>query len=417
MKSRISTTLLLSFFLCVTVSSPVFPGKFSHGFIPITDTADLFYWDFPAKTDPLKAPLVFYLMGGPGSSSVVSLFYEVGPFKIIADGKIAENPDAWNEKSNLIFVDQPLGTGFSRSKPEDYVKTEEQISSNFLIFLKGYFDKNPKLAKLPLFLAGVSFAGHYIPSIAEFLLRPENKDDRIDLRGISIGNGVFDASIQFSSNLNYALEENKINLAEYYGLKTRYELCIDFLKVKNWKKADEICTQAISKTVGNPFRFDPYDIRRDCPTPPDCFDFSPLLNLMKREDVRQELGVQSRTWQFNNHNVEMALSQDFYSSVSDKVIAVLNNPKRIRVLLYYGDKDFKWNWRGGYEWLRQLEWKGKKEIEEQPWLKWNVELKPAGEFKASGQLAFVKVFDAGHLAPLTQPHTTKKMFDQFLENW
>ena len=80
------------------------------------------------------------------------------------------NHNAWNNNANVLFVDQPLGTGFSYT--DDILKmrgNEDDVALDFEKFLLGFYEKYPEYAKNPLFLTGESFAGHYIPAIANHL--------------------------------------------------------------------------------------------------------------------------------------------------------------------------------------------------------------------------------------------------------
>ena len=65
-----------------------------------------------------------WLTGGPGCASEVALFYENGPYAFSADGTLESNPYSWNEISNLLFVDQPIGTGFSKGSALTDVRSE-----------------------------------------------------------------------------------------------------------------------------------------------------------------------------------------------------------------------------------------------------------------------------------------------------
>jgi len=65
------------------------------------------------------------LTGGPGCSSVLALFTENGPFNVTDNLTLVTNPYSWNTNSNLLFVDQPVGTGYSHASFLDYTKNED----------------------------------------------------------------------------------------------------------------------------------------------------------------------------------------------------------------------------------------------------------------------------------------------------
>jgi cathepsin A (carboxypeptidase C) len=99
------------------------------GLVDFGDGDDMFYWLFKSKNDPAKDPLVMWLTGGPGCASEIALFYENGPFIINEDLSLRANEHSWHKVSNLLFVDQPIGTGFSKcSNPESHADTEEEVA-------------------------------------------------------------------------------------------------------------------------------------------------------------------------------------------------------------------------------------------------------------------------------------------------
>jgi vitellogenic carboxypeptidase-like protein len=64
-------------------------------------------------TQPETAPLLLWLQGGPGGSSLYGLFVEHGPFSVTSDLKLVKRPTAWTLSHNVIYIDNPVGTGFS----------------------------------------------------------------------------------------------------------------------------------------------------------------------------------------------------------------------------------------------------------------------------------------------------------------
>jgi len=79
----------------------------------------MFYIYFESRNEASTDPLVLWLTGGPGCASEVALFFENGPYKINDDLTLEGNPETWNTFANLLYVDNPIGTGFSRGI--DYV--------------------------------------------------------------------------------------------------------------------------------------------------------------------------------------------------------------------------------------------------------------------------------------------------------
>ena len=72
-------------------------------------TNHMFYWYFPKK----DAPLLIWLQGGPGGSSMFGLFAEMGPFNSNATLKLVKREAAWTSKYAMLFIDNPVGAGFS----------------------------------------------------------------------------------------------------------------------------------------------------------------------------------------------------------------------------------------------------------------------------------------------------------------
>ncbi|GFQ06365.1 serine carboxypeptidase-like 47 [Phtheirospermum japonicum] len=109
----------------------------------------MFYYLFESRTKRANAPFIVHLTGGPGFSSSLALFFD--------DVQVA----------SILFVDQPIGTGFSYSTSEtDIPTTSEKVAVDFYNFLQEFLKKRPEYAKKDLYISGESYAGHYIPAVA-----------------------------------------------------------------------------------------------------------------------------------------------------------------------------------------------------------------------------------------------------------
>ncbi|GKU91743.1 hypothetical protein SLEP1_g5569 [Rubroshorea leprosula] len=137
----------------------------------------LFYWliQVPEKSRPTSKPLVLWLNGGPGCSSIAyGASEEVGPFRVQSDGKtLSLNPYAWNKEANLLFLDSPAGVGFSYSNTSAglYTVGDKRTGGEAYTFLIKWLERFPQYKHRPFFIAGESYAGHYIPELTRIIVR------------------------------------------------------------------------------------------------------------------------------------------------------------------------------------------------------------------------------------------------------
>lgn len=131
----------------------------------------MFYWFFrnTNATVPLR-PIVLWLNGGPGSSSMGGLFGSLGPIMINKTGatendwEILPRDRSWADDYHLIFVDQPVDTGFSRTDNISIIpQNMSAASQEFRVFLESFYNMYPDLKENDLYIAGESYAGKYIP--------------------------------------------------------------------------------------------------------------------------------------------------------------------------------------------------------------------------------------------------------------
>ncbi|CAH0394673.1 unnamed protein product [Bemisia tabaci] len=145
------------------------------GFITVdkTNEANLFFWMFKPldrHVDWEKAPVIIWLQGGPGASSLFGLFTEIGPFFVSEALVPTRRKYAWCQNYNLLFIDNPVGAGFSfATKEAGYTKTGDDVTRHLYLFLLQFYRMFPQLAGNRLFLMGQSYAGKFIPELAKFI--------------------------------------------------------------------------------------------------------------------------------------------------------------------------------------------------------------------------------------------------------
>jgi len=119
----------------------------------------------------------------------------------------------------LVYVDQPVGSGFSKcSSIFHYETDEDQIAANMKRFLDGFVAANPEFKGRDFYITGESYAGHYIPAIAYYLSHNVT-DLGLNFKGVAIGNGWVDPYVQYPQYAEFAHENNLISEAQYILLK------------------------------------------------------------------------------------------------------------------------------------------------------------------------------------------------------
>ncbi|KAG5629603.1 hypothetical protein H5410_001320 [Solanum commersonii] len=161
----------------------------------------LFYYFVEADSENAASlPLTLWLNGGPGCSSVgYGAFMEHGPFRPGKDGSLIKNNFSWNLESNMLYVDSPIGVGFSYSNTSsDNINWDDTATAKEnLQFILKWFKKFPQYRNSDVYLTGESYAGHYIPQFAVLLLdynRTPNVKP-IKLKSIALGNPLLDIDI------------------------------------------------------------------------------------------------------------------------------------------------------------------------------------------------------------------------------
>ncbi|KAL1523449.1 hypothetical protein AB1Y20_018389 [Prymnesium parvum] len=440
------------------------------GYVTVNRTRHLFYWFFESRGNPATDPFILWMTGGPGCSGMLALLVENGPYHVGAGGSLTLNPYSWNEKANILFIDQPVGTGLSyNSNPLDIGVTNElEMAANMYDFFQSWFAAFPKYAQLPFFIAAESYGGHYAPALAHFIqtANQARTKPRINLRGVLIGDGLVDPVHQYPSYPAFAkahqqqmqLTDGAIGVMEAAlllcvplaaacdGSNVTCQQCIsphtsgggcapppddphglpccrdeqgvpctpEVLRFLACSNAYDFCNFGELLPVQMAGRVNPYDVRLPCEVKPLCYDFSAQTEWMNRPETLAALGARKKSWASCNREVEIKLvfAGDWMKTYRASIAALLEDD--IPVLIYHGEYDFIVNWMGGRAWTNALQWSGQAGFLLSKNSTFTVDGKPAGSFKSYRGLTFMKLTDAGHLAPMDQPAATLEMVAKFI---
>nr|XP_027083558.1 serine carboxypeptidase-like 2 isoform X3 [Coffea arabica] len=175
------------------------PFELETGYIGVGESEDvqLFYAFIKSESNPQSDPLIIWLDGGPGCSSFIAFLFGIGPVilePLSFDGtlpKLVLNPSTWTKVVSIIFLDSPVGTGFSYAKTAKASQSSDfQASDQAYEFIRKWLHDHPEYKSNPFYVSGISYGGIPVPILTQ-LISNGNKDGiepRIDLKGYILGN-------------------------------------------------------------------------------------------------------------------------------------------------------------------------------------------------------------------------------------
>ncbi|KAL8172086.1 hypothetical protein V2J09_023890 [Rumex salicifolius] len=232
------------------------------GYVNVDSNAGraLFYYFVESSKKASEKPLVLWLNGGPGCSSVGSgAFEELGPFRVKKDGKtLHRNPHSWNKEANIIFLESPAGVGFSYSNTTSNYKLsgDNSTAHDSYAFLVNWLERFPEYKDRDFFIAGESYAGHYVPQLANLIMHYNNCIDhtiRINLRGIAMGNALIDRETKDRGQVDFLWNHALLSDEIHHGLISN----CDFSSPKNQSRVCKRYISLTNKILGDVY---PYDI-------------------------------------------------------------------------------------------------------------------------------------------------------------
>ncbi|KAJ4421271.1 hypothetical protein N0V85_000256 [Neurospora sp. IMI 360204] len=382
----------------------------------------LFYWFFESRNDPKNDPVVLWLNGGPGCSSLSGLFLELGPSSIDKKLKVVNNEYAWNNNASVIFLDQPVNVGYSYSG--NAVSNTVAAGKDVYALLTLFFHQFPEYAKQDFHIAGESYAGHYIPVFASEIL--SHKDRNINLKSVLIGNGLTDPLTQYEHYRPMACGEGGypavLSESECRSMDNALPRCQSL--IRNCYESGSVWSCVPAAIYCNNQFIGPYqrtgqnvyDIREKCEDDNNlCYSaLGWISDYLNQKDVMDALGAEVEGYDTCNFDINrnFLFQGDWMQPFHRLVPGIL---EQIPVLIYAGDADFICNWLGNKAWSEALEWPGKKgfnkaELEDLSLPKADKEY---GKVKSSGNFTFMQIYQAGHMVPMDQPENSL----DFLNRW
>ncbi|KAM0952892.1 putative carboxypeptidase D [Dioscorea sansibarensis] len=344
-----------------------------------------------------KKPLVLWLNGGPGCSSIGNgAMSELGPFFVEGDGKtLYENPHAWNNIANMLFLESPTGVGFSYSNvTSDYKNNgDKRTARDSYAFLINWLERFPEYKTSDFFITGESYAGHFIPQLANLILENNIKYksfSTIKLKGIAIGNAYIETIENEQGLFDFLWLRSVIHNDTYYRIKSVCNITgQDYY-------GDDVCIKALEVADTEKGRISLYNI------------YAPICNSLQsnKNSLQQGNILKKGTDPCADHNVES------YMNLPEVQTAFHANTTKLSHAWTQcsGDFDAIVSVTATQYSLQNLGLPI-----ETTWGPWYHKEQVGGYYMVYKGLTYATVKGAGHMVPADQPERALELFRVFLE--
>lgn len=409
-----------------------------------------FFWKF---TDPKKSAdsayskrTIFWLNGGPGCSSMDGALLETGPFRINQDEKVVMNNGSWHKAGDVVYVDQPAGTGFSYTDQGKWLHDLPDMAFYFLKFMEKYYEIYPEEIDNDIYFAGESYAGQYIPYIADAILKRNAKleegQKKYNLKSLLIGNGWVSPNEQSLSYLPFFIENKLIDKEnprwmELLGDHEKCQRIVDGIDSKFDDKelnpaeldsnlCEGILTKLLSATVNGDGADDDqrcinmYDFTlRD--SWPGCginwpFELKYVTPFLRNDEVKHDLNLRvMKTWRECSGRV----GRNFNAQHSFPSVHLLPDLlKQVPIILFSGMNDIICNSKGTLQYVLKLNWNGRKGFENpDAKLDWIHDDKKVGYVIQERNLTFIDIYNSSHMVPYDLPEVSRALLEIATNNY
>jgi len=239
------------------------------GYAPIGETSKRIHYMFlTSQNDPKNDPVVIWFNGGPGCSSMLAFAQEHGPFlQSNTNQTFHENEHSWNKFSNMLYIEQPAGVGYSycdfTNHPEDCSHSDNSIAKDNLAAILAWYEKYPEFKEHDLFISGESYGGIYVPYTANAIYH-HNKEMKMtggfqpNLQGFMVGNGV--TNWKYDTTVAYLKMGFWHSLYDYKTYQQIQELKCDFTMIDFDIMPSKECVDLFTKFSDDTAKVNIYNI-------------------------------------------------------------------------------------------------------------------------------------------------------------
>lgn len=289
------------------------------GYLTVNSTcnSNMFFWYFPAQSGDPKAPVLLWLQGGPGGTSMFGLFIEHGPFYLDANMTLHKRLYTWTRKYSVVYIDNPVGTGFSFTEMDAcYAKNEDDVAKDLYSALSQFFTLFSDIQPNDFYATGESYAGKYVPAIS-LKIHQENQQSpkvKINLRGLVIGDGLCDPESMFPAYAPFMYNIGLLDANQRKYFTTWSDIAVGYIKAGKFMQAFGVFDSLLNGDLTghkpwfyNQTGLDFYYNYLLAAAPKD-FDY--MNTFLPQDNVRKSIHVGNKT--FNNGSKVMSFISPNY---------------------------------------------------------------------------------------------------------
>ncbi|KAJ2868168.1 Cell death protease [Coemansia aciculifera] len=393
------------------------------GQLPVKSAKDnMFFWLVSNTTNTYnKDKLIIWLNGGPGCTSLDGVFLENGPYQFDGPNRLRFRDYSLSQQFDVLYIDQPYGTGFSVASTESYAKTYREATQTLLEFLRRFYLVFPELRQRQLYVAGESEAGTYIPYLAEAILKMPAAE-RFALSGLMIGNGWIDPLPMYMSYAEILTRHELLTPEVYTNMLKLMDSCAREFKRAPQPVHTDVCERIpmVFLNEGGPkpgMCYNMYDLRLT-DTQPSCgmnwpSEIGTYTEYLNRADVQKSINVREApaVWTECSDLPNKKLKHDDTPPASIPLRNVLN--LGVPVLLFVGKEDYLCNYVGT-EWsIGNMTWAGSKGFQKPVKSEWRINGQTVGSVESERGLTYALVYNASHMVGVDKPREILDVFTAF----
>ncbi|KAK8765395.1 hypothetical protein V5799_032003 [Amblyomma americanum] len=381
----------------------------------------LFFLHIRALKNPKTRPLLLWLQGGPGLSSLFGEFLEIGPLGIDARGKLFVRNTTLQQRVNVIYLDQPVGAGFSFTRGLlGYASNLDDVANGVLVFLQQFLKMFPEYKNREFYVGGESYGARYTVAVSHAILSGQEPRPALRLRGVIMGAGFLGQLMKVADSSEFLYEMSMITKRGRKSFAQKFAEMRQKVRSLLGKLAALLkLRRTIFTSETNPTLFQKltgYNNQASALYSEKPENMVRYEQYVQTDDFKRALHV-GKSVQFMKAESKVAtkLKDDYLTDISDKIQDLLQSYK---ILFYTGQMDTLFPSRNLQDYFRSLNWTGAEEFrakEPTHWKAYPTSRYVSGIVTMVGNVTEVVLLRAGHYAAVDEADNANKMILNFIE--